>query len=1112
MAPRRVFSTIALCAGYACATPTIDYPINAQVPPVARLSEPFSYTFSASTFSSASTITYTLTSGPTWLSLDSNTRTLSGTPSSSDVGPGTVTGVPIELTATDNTGAVTSNATLVISTNPAPTVNIPAASQLISFGSFSAPSTLLYHPSTAFSFQFDAETFLDNATGLGYYAVSLNNTPLPSWVEFDQETLSFSGRTPDYESLIQPPQIFGFRIVASDVVGFLGNSITFEIEVGVHLLAFTSEEFYINATIGSNISFTGLANSLLLDGLTASKSSLTSVSSQTPSWLTFDNSSFALSGEVPKGAIPSNITISATDIYGDVANTTIIIAPPSELFNTQIEGFNATAGKWFSTNLATYLQNSSDIEMTAQFTPVTAWLNFNTQNFTLSGQVPSSFTASKINIALTATSKSTMQEAAQSFGLAILAGTDQATSTKSTASSSTAHSTTTASASSTRVAGAIASEGLSRGVIAAIVVPIVLTFLALLACLCCCLARRRKAKRPTSPSKSEISAPTESKMQPQDEVQVRAISPIPHVRPPKKLELDTSSFLLIRNSFRNSRGFTNSPRGSIKRNPDGTLRRSQTEINSLSVNRDSNSSGNMFRSLSENALSKTESSWRSTQGSSSVQESAYPVIGSRRSSSNKLSSGNNYSVSRHYSNYSRKGHARRSTRMGSGSISYLRDSNMSLRPTTGNSILNLRDSNFSLAPLDDFSVLSKSSSVQQTPEFAYATGSKKREIDPTKRYSRWIPSMERRRSGIGHGVQNSYSSSSGGYAPGKRASIGHGQEWVSTSESSGHPQQAPLTRNSSGWHTASDGSGSNEKNRRGSSGSNMTENTDLLYPGDPRNMNIKQVARSPVVPPSIIYSESSRGSRPVSRRTTGSTPFFGGGSSVRTSKKKQRQVPEYLYDDSPTVPEEEAIASRRALERSIMQSLRRQSNEPRDSFGISYGDAREGTERLRSYIESCRGRTGTLGSLNSNLSRDSRFESAEPSTYSRERGASGNYPEEAESRGKEMAGAEWEDYLPEAYSEGSWAEHASPRRDSRGNIIEYGVDESPNIEEAATQAAVRPQFLSGSSDSNKMPEIAPNARVLRGSFRRPTSDDSKGQRITSQSVSSIEQEDYRAYI
>lgn len=100
--------------------PTITFPINSQVPPVARVSIPFKFSFSASTFYGSSTLDYKLSNAPSWLSLDGSTRTLSGLPPESEAN----TALIIQITASDNTGSVTMNTTLVVSGNPAPSVLI----------------------------------------------------------------------------------------------------------------------------------------------------------------------------------------------------------------------------------------------------------------------------------------------------------------------------------------------------------------------------------------------------------------------------------------------------------------------------------------------------------------------------------------------------------------------------------------------------------------------------------------------------------------------------------------------------------------------------------------------------------------------------------------------------------------------------------------------------------------------------------------------------------------------------------------------------------------------------------------------------------------------------
>lgn len=313
------------------AIPTVTYPINSQVPPVARLSEYFSYTFSISTFSSDLPITYTLSDAPSWLSLDDGTCTFTGTPTRNDVGSNTVTAFSVELVASDESGSVSLNSTFVVSKNPAPTVSIPLSSQLPYLGVFSAPSTLIFPQSTPFRFNFQPGTFSEygSDTALYYYATTTANTPLPSWLTFDAATLSFSGHTPSYPSLI------GLQIVASDVEGFFGSSISFEMAIGIHTLGF-SQTMIIDAIPGAYVSFSGLTSNIELDGQATDISNLASITAQTPPWLVFDNSTLVISGHTPADATPCNITIDATDIYGDVATATIFVGIGLAIIPTSI--------------------------------------------------------------------------------------------------------------------------------------------------------------------------------------------------------------------------------------------------------------------------------------------------------------------------------------------------------------------------------------------------------------------------------------------------------------------------------------------------------------------------------------------------------------------------------------------------------------------------------------------------------------------------------------------------------------------------------------------------------------------------------------------------------
>ena len=1071
MALRTVFTAAAILGSIADAIPTIAFPLNSQVPPVARISEPFSYTFSNSTFSSTLPLSYTLSKAPSWLSLDSSTRTLSGTPSPNDVGTDVVTGINIRLTASDQTGSVTLNATLVVSSNPAPVIGIPLSAQLSTFGATSLPSTILCHPSTDFKFNFEPETFTANgsSSGLAYYSVTLVNTPLPSWIQFDGSSLSFSGRTPDYQSLIQPPQTFWIQLMASDVEGFSAVSIPFAIEVGVHLLAFKNTDLVVNATVGEIVNFEGLSNNLELDGLVANLSSLASITAQAPPWLSFDNGTFVLSGTVPADAVPTNISVQATDIYGDTDNATVFVDVVTAIFSSPIGGLNVTSGSPFSFDFSSYVRNKSDVEMTAQFSPMASWITFDSQTFIMSGTVPPATPDSNVSITLTATSKSSQTSTSQTFNLFVAAGKVQSTPSTSSDSNSPAHTRSHNPSSNTSLSSSISThKGLSKGAITAIAVPIsLLVLLLILLALCCYMQRRRAAKkRPKSPAKSDISTPIEVASSVMEIVPTRTF-------PPEPLQLDTSGFTIDHSSLI----YTSESKRRSGKLADNPLRRSQTMSAVSGPLKDEfrQSDSMRTRAYSDNALSKTDKSWRSTQ------DSAYPTISSssRTNSSHRLTR-----------NYSRKGQNRRSGRIKSRE-SAMRDSTLSMqRPQS--TILNLRDSNFSFTPLDKFSALSKRASTQGTSESANS-GDRLQHSKSAKRQSRFVPGISQR-TGVGHGGRESIVHLSG--LPAKRSSVGHGQNWATVGISS----------ESSAWLTVKSAA-AGQVGSRLSNVSGVTENTDVLDSDRvaPLTMQAKPARHVPAS--SAGFSEKNISTRPVSKRAVGSSPFFAGGGSMRGSRKSPNKI-RTSYADSPTVPEEPMA---RVLNDTGMDNLREKGTSPRDSLGISYAGARESTRQLRSYIQSRLARVKTNSSMISNESRDSRFDSADSLNQSQPNivvHARSPKVRQPEAEGED----EYEEYLPNDYSEGSWETHRTTSQDSLENIIEHGLRDPPEgITGGAQRHTLAPNTaLRSHPTAPPPPDLGPNARIVSGRGKRPLSVEAGAN--NQGSVRAIIESDYAAYI
>jgi axial budding pattern protein 2 len=1007
------------------AIPTIAFPINSQVPPIARVAEPFSYTFSSSTFYSTLPLNYQLSAAPGWLSLNSNTRTLSGTPSSNDVGQENVTGVTIELTASDQTGSVTLNATIVISKNPSPVVEIPLSAQLSSFGdTFSSPSQLFYHPSTPFKFAFNLGTFSEDGRkpDLEYYAVTTDNTPLPSWIHFDSASLSFSGQTPDIASLIQPPQTFGIQLVASDVEGFCGSSIPFSIEVGVHLLAFKTSYMVMNTTAGADNTFSGLTNSLELDGQPADPTNISSIVADTPPWLHFDNSTLIISGHAPPDAISNNITLQAKDVFGNTANATVYVDIASDIFSGTVGVLNVTTGSPFSYNLGVYIRHLDDTSLAVQFSPALDWILFDPQTLILSGQVPENTQVADIDGTLNATSTATQTSKVQSFKLSIVPGSSQSPTPATTSTTSTINPTATAAPNESA-----SHKSVSKGVIAGISILVTFMMLLLLVAFLCYRKRRQAARRHQSnPSKSEQSMPLDEKSNMADNI--RTVS----VLPPEPLPLDTSGFgdaaSVYSVHLRNSTG-ANTVEG---------IKHSRTMSTTLMQPAQSNASGAI--DFSDTSLFQNNN--LGAEGGSTV------------ASSGPISASAQILVR----NYSRKGHARRSGRVWSTDCEE-NDSGTSAQ--SGDvAILNSKGASFSSTRMANFTTISPS--IPEMPESESSTGGPTA-MRAVRRNSRFMSHLDPNRSGTGHGSKQSISSLN---MVAKRKSMGHGQDWPHG-----------IYRDSKTWVTFNTGEG---ERKRQSCSSNKTDSSEMLGRHPPTNMS------SNIVSPALTrVSASGLNARPISRRIVGASPFFHGRSTSRASKRRSAQKTRSSYADSPTVPEEVIMGQ---LEGSSSEVFQDENITSQSSIGVVYRSTRESTKQLRSYLH-CqlqKSKTRSRTSMRSTESRDSRFESASPSIASLHRFQSTPRTEGFES-GRTNAEDGYEEFLPDDYSEGSWETHQSAQG-SQPNVITHGPagsDEDTAVPEASSGGARNFVPLMKLDPKSPMLDIGSNARMVSGRGKKP---------------------------
>ncbi|KAL8927779.1 MAG: hypothetical protein Q9208_002195 [Pyrenodesmia sp. 3 TL-2023] len=497
-------------AYHAVAAPSIGLPINAQVPPVARTSQPFNFTFADTTFlSSVDNMHYSLTNAPRWLHFEETSRTFSGTPAPTDKGPAN-----FQLVATDSSGSIAMPVTLVISQNPGPGLGKPVKDQLSTQDGFQSPDTLLLLHSSALSVSFSPDTFTHTSHDTVFYAICANNTPLPSWITFDPGSLSFSGTAPQNTSPDELPQAFDIHLTASDVPGFSAAVASFRLVLENHIFTFGNQSQLINITSGFPFTHAGLLSSLSLDGHTADRSNVRQIHVDRPDWVRFDESSWDISGVPPSSVDTETITVTATDVFGENATTTVVLQvvtnSTTNLFTGSLSAVNATIGAdldyVFDRNVTSNLGTKLSVDLGS----ASPWLRWDEPKRELSGRVPADLKPQEIVLNVTATQGSISQSKPLTIHIKSASHTSNSRSTdapsSSSVSSGSATSGPTPSSSRPLESGQDSRSDKSR-LAAAIAAPIAAVCLLMMFASCLIYRKRKRETSWLSASKRKISRP-----------------------------------------------------------------------------------------------------------------------------------------------------------------------------------------------------------------------------------------------------------------------------------------------------------------------------------------------------------------------------------------------------------------------------------------------------------------------------------------------------------------------------------------------------------------------------------------------------------------------------
>ncbi len=371
--------------------PIVSVAIGAQT---ATEDVAFSYIIPADAFADVDlgdTLSYSVTladgeSLPNWLSFDAAKRTISGTPTNSEVG-----NIGLKVTATDNNGA-SANQTFSLSVanvNDSPIVWVRIGEQV-------AIEDL------AFSYTIPADTFTDVDVGdsLNYNVTLADGSPLPSWLNFDVNSLTLSGMPSNNEvgDIV-------LNVIATDMAGATASQ-PFTLNI-----ANVNDAPAVSVSIGTQVAtedsnFTyiipaeAFADVDVGDVLTYVVTSINGDS--LPSWLSFDAATKTISG-TPSNSEVGNITLKviATDSSGESAeqlltvNVANVNDAPTVL--VAIEAQNATEDVAFSYTIPVDAFADVDVVDSLTFTTtlsdgnsLPSWLSFDADTRTFSGNLGNS--------------------------------------------------------------------------------------------------------------------------------------------------------------------------------------------------------------------------------------------------------------------------------------------------------------------------------------------------------------------------------------------------------------------------------------------------------------------------------------------------------------------------------------------------------------------------------------------------------------------------------------------------------------------------------------------------------------------------------------------------
>lgn len=441
---------LAAAASTLASSISLANPINNQLPAIARVGQLYSWSFSQSSFnsSSGSSLTYTASNLPQWLTFDSSSRSFQGTPAASDEGNPEITITAQELSSSSST-----TLTLCVTAYPAPQEKLPISGQFYQ-GNPSLSSVFLINktsalatsnpalrvpPGWSFSIGFDGDTFVSE-TDIYYDVLQADGSPLPSWITFNPDSITFNGLAP-HASEMPSPSTLSFALHASDQKGYTASSVPFDLVIALHELSVLQGSLPtinvtaatpFNVTLSSPADFSGVY--MDAEPIQPLNVSQLSIDTSKYDWLQYDESTMTLSGQPPSdlngGSAPILPVILSSTFNQTLHSNMSLAVVPSYFVTSTLSPTVVDPGQTYSFDLTPDLSNASsigqdenDISLSVGFDPseVASYLSFDNRTAQLTGVIPSNsdLTYSHVTVTFTAYSRVTHSTSHSSLSLSI---------------------------------------------------------------------------------------------------------------------------------------------------------------------------------------------------------------------------------------------------------------------------------------------------------------------------------------------------------------------------------------------------------------------------------------------------------------------------------------------------------------------------------------------------------------------------------------------------------------------------------------------------------------------------------------------------------------------